>query len=222
MRRLATPVRPSQPCGRLSSSTTRTQPSSARRSASARSRPSGHGRLVSERESSCRGEAERAIAAVAADESGDERVGRTRQQLGRGRELRERAADAQHGDRSPSLIASSMSCVTKTMVLPSSPCSRRNSSCSWLAHDRVDRAERLVHQHHRRIGRERSRHPDALLLSAGQLRRVALGQGVRQTRPARAAAWPAGEPRACPARAGAARSRCCRRPCGAGTARRAG
>jgi hypothetical protein len=44
-----------------------------------------------------------------------------------------------------------------------------------LAHHRVDGAERLVHQQHRRVGGERAGHPDALLLAARQLRRVAPG-----------------------------------------------
>ena len=42
------------------------------------------------------------------------------------------------------------------------------------AHDRVDRAERLVHQHQRRVRGERAREADALALAAGELRRVAL------------------------------------------------
>ena len=67
-----------------------------------------------------------------------------------------------------------MSCVTNTIVLRTSPCSRRNSSCSRCARDRVDGGERLVHQQHRRVGGERARDADALLLTAGELRRVAL------------------------------------------------
>ena len=43
-----------------------------------------------------------------------------------------------------------------------------------LAVDRVDRAERLVHQHQRRVGGERARDADALALAAGELRRVAV------------------------------------------------
>ena len=39
--------------------------------------------------------------------------------------------------------------------------------------DRVDRAEGLVHQHQRRIGRERAGHAHTLLLPARQLARVA-------------------------------------------------
>ena len=64
------------------------------------------------------------------------------------------------------------------------------------AHDRVDRAERLVHQHHRRVGGQRPGDADPLLLAAGQLRRVALGER-----------WPADRPgRAAPSRAGAGRA----------------
>ena len=89
--------------------------------------------------------------------------------------------------------------------------------------DRVDRAERLVHQHQRRVGRERARHADALALAARQLRRVAaaelLGLQADQS--------PAAPPRArrcgsSASRAAWARSRCSRRPCSAGTARSAG
>ena len=66
-----------------------------------------------------------------------------------------------------------MSCVTNTIVF----CNRRWRLEQLLletqAHDRVDRAERLVHQEHRRIGRERAGHADALLLTTGELARVA-------------------------------------------------
>ena len=45
-----------------------------------------------------------------------------------------------------------------------------------LAADRVDRPEGLVHQHHQRVRGERPGDPDALLLAAGELRRVALAE----------------------------------------------
>ncbi len=51
-----------------------------------------------------------------------------------------------------------------------------------LAVDRVDGAERLVHQHHRRVGGERAGDADALLLAAGQLVGVAPGEGLRVER----------------------------------------
>ncbi len=44
------------------------------------------------------------------------------------------------------------------------------------ARDRIERAERLVHQQHRRIGGERPRQPDALPLPAGQLVRPAAAE----------------------------------------------
>ena len=44
-----------------------------------------------------------------------------------------------------------------------------------VAGDRVDRAERLVHQHDRLVGGHRSGNADALALAAGELARVALG-----------------------------------------------
>ena len=40
-------------------------------------------------------------------------------------------------------------------------------------HDRVDGAERLVHEQHRRVGGKRPRHADALPLPARELARVA-------------------------------------------------
>ena len=43
------------------------------------------------------------------------------------------------------------------------------------ADHRVDGAERLVHQQHRRVGGERPGHADALPLAAGELVRVAVG-----------------------------------------------
>ena len=41
-----------------------------------------------------------------------------------------------------------------------------------LAHDRVDRAERLVHEHERRLGSHRARDADALALAPRKLRRI--------------------------------------------------
>ena len=76
--------------------------------------------------------------------------------------------------RSPSLIASSMSWVTQTIVLRSSRWMREQLVLQPLAGDRVDRAERLVHQDHRRVGGEPAGDADALLLAAGELARVAV------------------------------------------------
>ena len=52
-----------------------------------------------------------------------------------------------------------------------------------VADDRVDRAERLVHQQHRRVGGERAGHADPLALAAGELVRVAARRSVAGSRP---------------------------------------
>ena len=78
-----------------------------------------------------RGDREAAQAARRADEVGHEVVGRVGEQLHRGGELGQPAArSAKTATRSPIRTASSMSWVTSTTVLPSSRCSRRNSSWS--------------------------------------------------------------------------------------------
>ena len=76
--------------------------------------------------------------------------------------------------RSPSLIASSMSWVTKTIVLRMLGLQAQELVLQPLAVDRVDRAERLVHEHQRRVGREGAGHADALALAAGELRGIAV------------------------------------------------
>ena len=73
--------------------------------------------------------------------------------------------------RSPSRIASSIEWVMNTMVLRSS--GRSISVQQLLLQDfaglRVERGERLVHQQHRRIHRQRAHQADALLHAAGEL-----------------------------------------------------
>ena len=81
--------------------------------------------------------------------------------------------------RSPTLIASSMSCVTKTTVLRSSLLQAQELVLQPGAHDRVDRAERLVHQHQRGVRGKRAGEADALALAAGELGREALAVLLR-------------------------------------------
>ena len=89
------------------------------------------------------------------------------------------------------------------------------------ARDGIERAERLVHQQNRRIGRERARHADALALAARQLLRPPRGEVIgaeadeRQQLLGRASR---SAPR--PSRAAAARRRCCRERSGAERGRR--
>ena len=51
-----------------------------------------------------------------------------------------------------------------------------------LAGDRVDGAERLVHEHQRRVGGQGAGHADALALAAGELAGVALAHVARAGR----------------------------------------
>ena len=46
------------------------------------------------------------------------------------------------------------------------------------AGDRIDRAERLVHEQHRRIGGERAGDTDPLALTAGELRRIPVAEHI--------------------------------------------
>ena len=62
-----------------------------------------------------------------------------------------------------------MSWVTKTIVLRTLACSAQELVLQPVAGDRVDGAERLVHQQHGRVGRQRPGHADALPLAAGEL-----------------------------------------------------
>ncbi len=66
-----------------------------------------------------------------------------------------------------------MSWVTSTMVVPKPLLDRQQVVLRLGADDRVERAERLVHQQHLRLGRERAGDADALLLAAGKLVRIA-------------------------------------------------
>ena len=78
--------------------------------------------------------------------------------------------------RSPSLIASSMSWVTKTIVLRMRCLQAQELVLQALAVDRVDGAERLVHEHQRRVGGQGAGDADALALAAGELRGVAVAR----------------------------------------------
>ena len=124
--------------------------------------------------------------------------------------------------RSPIRIASSTSWVTKITVLRDLAMQAAELRLQAKARDRVERAERLVHQQHRRVGRERACEPDPLALAAGELRRDSASRRRPRARRARAAR-PCG-PRSAtsPSRAAAARWRCSRRPSCAGRGRPAG
>ena len=145
--------------------------------------------------------------AVLADELGDELVGRRGEQLVGGAVLGETPPSRRIAIRSPILIASSMSWVTKIDRLADLALQAQELVLEAAAGDRVDRAERLVHQHQRRVGGQRARDPDPLPLAARELRP---GSGRRspsgRARRARAARARARGSAPWPSRAGAAPS----------------
>ena len=73
----------------------------------------------------------------------------------------------------PSANASAMSCVTISDGLPQVALDALELALQLGSRDRIERAERLVHQQHRRIGGQRARHADTLALPARQLVRPA-------------------------------------------------
>jgi hypothetical protein len=112
--------------------------------------------------------------AVGADEVLDELVGRRHQQLGRrgvlGQDpaLLEDRDPVAHLDRLVDVVGDEQDRLADLRLQP------EELVLEALAVDRVDRAEGLVHQHQRRVRRQRPRDSDALLLAAGQLRWVAV------------------------------------------------
>ena len=161
------------PTGRLSSSTT-TQPAVGGRGrvgrGAQRHRALGTGRDL-------RGglEAEAAVAAVAAHEVGHEVVVGVAEQGGGVGELGQLPAHPQHGDlvaelhRLVDVVGDEEDGLAQLILQP------EELVLELLADHRVDRAERLVHEHHRRVGGQRARHPDPLLLAARELVGVAVG-----------------------------------------------
>ncbi len=88
-----------------------------------------------------------------------------RQQVGRRGELRERAADPHHRDqvtephRLVDVVGDEEDGLAEFALDP------QELLLQLLAHHRVQGRERLVHEHHRRVGRECPGHADALLLA---------------------------------------------------------
>ena len=85
--------------------------------------------------------------------------------------------------RSASAKASSWSCVTRMVVVPSRRCTSRTVRRSSDADLGVERAEGLVEQQHLRFVGQRARHRDALLLAAGELRRQAVVHAIERHQP---------------------------------------
>ena len=98
--------------------------------------------------------------------SRDEVVGGVREDLARGVVLHEHAALAQdrdpvaHLDRLVDVVRDEYHRLLDLLL------QAQELVLQARAVDRVDRAERLVHQHQRRVGGQRARHADALALTA--------------------------------------------------------
>ena len=122
--------------------------------------------------------------------------------------------------RSPSASASAWSCVTYSAVTPVSSCTRRISPRVRHAQLGVEVRQRLVEQQHARSRRQRARQRHPLALAAGELAGPAVEQPLEAER-VRRLAHARGD-RALASRAPAARTRCCARRSGAGTARSSG
>ena len=123
--------------------------------------------------------ASRLSARSAPTKSSTNAVGRVHQQLRRRRVLGELAAalhdrDAvAHLDRLVDVVGDEHDRLADLALEP------QELVLEPLAVDRVDRAERLVHQHQRRVNGQRPRHADALALAAGELGGVAVARLVR-------------------------------------------
>ena len=121
-------------------------------------------------------ELQASIATVGADEARDELVGRVRQHESGVRVLQEGTAAAEHRhlvaelDRLVDVVGDEHDGLAEFALQP------QDFGLQILAHHRVDGTERLVHQQDRRVGGQCPRHADALLLAAGQLCRVPVGE----------------------------------------------
>src|SRR5918997_595131 len=111
---------------------------------------------------------------VGADERGDEVRGRVGQDVLRGVVLGEDAAFLEDGDlvahlyRLVDVVGDEDDGLLYVLL------DAEELLLEPVAGDRVDGPERLVHEHDRGVRRQGPRHPDALLLAAGELGRVAV------------------------------------------------
>ena len=167
-----------QPTGRRSSSTTTSQPSVASPASAVAPRAT----VASSRVAHLRGgaEAQAPVAAVAAHEVGHEVVVGVAEEGGGVGELGHLPAHPQHGDLVAELhglvdvVGDEQDGLAELALQP------QELVLELLAHHRVDGAERLVHEHHRRVGGQGARHPDPLLLAARELVGVAVGVRLGQ------------------------------------------
>ncbi len=113
-----------------------------------------------------RAEAEGPVAPVAAHEVGDEVVRRLDEQGGRGRHLRDHAADLQDDDLVPEFDGLIDVVGDKDDRLAEIGLQPQELVLQLLPDDRVDGAEGLIHEHDRRVRGQGPRHAHPLLLTA--------------------------------------------------------
>ncbi len=120
------------------------------------------------------GNAEPALAAIRADELGDEVARRVGEDLGRCALLGDDAALLEDDDVVAEqegfvdIVGDEHDRLAQFALQP------QDLALEFGPHQRVDGTEGLVHEQDVRVDREGARHPDALLLAAGELRRVAI------------------------------------------------
>ena len=116
---------------------------------------------------------------IGADEAGDHLVCRVRQNGLRSVVLHDRRLVTEHRD-----AIAQLHCLVEVVGdehdgLAEFGLQPHQFVLKQSASDRIDRAERFVHQQDRGVGCQRPSHPDPLLLSAGQLPGVAVAIGIR-------------------------------------------
>ena len=137
---------------------------------------------------------------TAADELGDELVGGLGEHLLGRVVLLEHPAGAEHGDAVAELDRLGQVVGDEADGLRDLLLDAEELVLQPVAGDRVDGPERLVHQHHRRVGRQATGHTDPLLLSPGELARVPAAEVARlQAHQVQQLVHPRVDPRAFPA-----------------------
>ena len=126
------------------------------------------------------GDAQALQRSIASDEVGDEVVRRRGEQAVRRVVLREATADLEDRDavahlhRFVDVVGDEHDRLAQRLL------QAQELVLQLRARDRIDRAERLVHQHDRRIGGERTRDADPLALAARELGRIAVAVLTRR------------------------------------------
>ena len=140
-------------------------------------------RLGLKRQRWCQLKAQRPITPVPPREIRHEVINGVRQQVCRVGQLREPATRPQYGDLVAQLDGLVDVVSDEDDGLTEIDLETEELVLKLLAHDRVHRAEGLIHEHHGRVSRQSASHTDTLLLAAGELRGITLREAGRQAHP---------------------------------------